>query len=298
VHRAARQLEQSIGVVLFESTSHGLRPSREAERLAHRTRLAIAEIAQARAEVAALAGEDRGHSVVGAMPLARSVIVPSAVLKFSARRPGHSVSILDGPYESLLAALRAGQADLLVGALRDSRPEDIVQEHLFDDPLALLVRAGHPLLTQTRGGRRAPSAAALARYAWIAPRRGSPLRRQYERLVRPNAATKVPAAVECNSLVAARALLAASDRVMLLSAHQAHHELATGTLLALPHPDGPVSRPIGLTLRRDWHATPAQRELLDAIREAARVASLTRSAVPRGRGTRAATRPSGARRIG
>lgn len=74
------------------------------------------------------------------------------------------------------------------------------------------------------------------------------------------------APVECNSLVAARALLLASDRVMLSSAHQVHHELATGQLAALPHPSGRVVRAIGLTTRRHWQPTGAQRELIDELR--------------------------------
>ncbi len=286
VHRAARQLELAVGATLFESTSHGVRPTREAERLARRTELAAAELAQARSELAALAGDDRGQTVIGAMPLARSVIVPKAVLEFAARRPSHAVSILDGPYESMLEALRRGRADVLVGALRDGPPDDVVQEHLFDDRLAVLVRAGHPLVVLTDGGRSAVDVQRLAAYAWIAPRHGSPLRRQYEQLSTATGALSPVAPIECNSLVAARALLLASDRVMLLSAHQAHHEIATGQLVALPHPNGPVVRPIGLTVRRDWQPTPVQAELLASIRRVARDPRQVPSAVARPPSTR------------
>src|SRR5437879_4747924 len=167
VHRAARQLERSLGTDLFEVTSFGVRPTREAARLALRTRLAFAEIAQAQAEVAAAQGTGSGSTVIGAMPLARSVLVPRAVLEFAALRPEHAISILDGPYESMLAALRRGSADVLIGALRDPIPfDDIKQEHLFDDPLAIVVGSRHPLV-----GRGAPTLAALSRFPWIAPRR-------------------------------------------------------------------------------------------------------------------------------
>jgi LysR family transcriptional regulator, regulator for genes of the gallate degradation pathway len=266
-HRALRQLELTVGTPLLEATSHGLRPTREAERLAVEVRLAAAEFAQARAEVAALAGTDRGGSVIGAMPLARSSLVPSAVLAFSARWPAHSVAILDGSYESLVQALRLGRADVLVGALRESIPRDVLQEHVFDDPLAIVMRARHPLAAGSTD--RAPKLEALRRYAWIAPRAGSPLRRHYDALIAAVGAGPKAAAIECNSLVAARAMLLASDRVMLLSAHQVQQELAAGQLALLPHPLGAATRAIGLTLRRGWVPTPAQRDLLDALRACA-----------------------------
>ena len=269
VHRAARQLEKSLGTDLFEVTSFGVRPTREAEKLALRTRLAFAEIAQAQAEVAAAQGTGSGATVIGAMPLARSVLVARAVLEFAAARPEHGISILDGPYESMLGALRRGSADVLVGALRDPIPfEDIVQEHLFDDPLAIVVGAQHSLV-----GRGAPTLAALSRYPWIAPRRDSPLRRHFDALIERLDVQRAVAPIECNSLVAARSLLLASDRVMLLSEHQIQHELATGQLVALPHPFGAVTRSIGLTVRRDWRPTEVQAQLVEGLRRHARAGS-------------------------
>ena len=269
VHRAARQLEKSLGTELFEVTSFGVRPTREADKLALRTRLAFAEVAQGQAEVAAAQGTGSGATTIGAMPLARSVLVARAVLEFAQTRPEHAISILDGPYDSMLAALRRGGADVLVGALRDPAPfEDIVQEHVFDDPLAIVVGAGHPL-----AGVAAPTLAALARFPWIAPRRDSPLRRHFDALVVRLERRPAVAPIECNSLVAARSLLIASDRVMLLSEHQIHHELETGQLVALPHPFGPVTRSIGLTVRRDWRPTEVQAQLVEGLRRHACAAS-------------------------
>jgi LysR family transcriptional regulator, regulator for genes of the gallate degradation pathway len=269
IHRAARELERHLGVPLFEKTSFGVTPTREAEKLARRARLAFAEIDQARAEVHALAGGESGRSVIGALPLARSYLLPRALLEFTQEHPQHGVAIIEGTYEHLFAGLRAGEADLLIGALRDPAPAaDVVQEHLFDDPLALIVRAQHPL-----AGRKRLGSAALRRYQWIAPRAGSPLSVHFHALI---AAAELPSPpIECASLAAARAFLLESDRIMLMSAHQIHYELEAGLLVALPHPAGKVVRPIGLTLRRDWHPTGTQQRLLEILRRSARAAAAT-----------------------
>jgi len=269
IHRSARELERVLGVPLFEKTSFGITPTRAAEELSRRVRLAFAEIEQARAEVHALSGGESGRTVIGAMPLARSYLLPAALLEFTQEHPQHGVAIIEGTYEHLLAGLRSGESEVLIGALRDPAPApDIIQEHLFDDPLAIIVRAEHPL---TR--RRRLTAASLRNFQWIAPRAGSPLRVHFNALLASTGFEMPSPPLECNSLAAARAFLLESDRIMLLSAHQIHYEMQAGLLVALPHPAGNVVRPIGLTLRRSWNPTNTQQRLLEILRRSARAAA-------------------------
>lgn len=266
LHRAARTLERTLELPLFEKTSFGVRPTRDADTFARRVRLVFAELSQARADVHALSGGTSGTTVIGAMPLARSFIIPSALIAFVRGHPDHSVSIMEGTYEHLFAALQAGEADFLIGALRPARvASDVQQEHLFDDPLSIVVRAGHPLAR-----RRQLRPTDLARYPWIAPRLTSPLRVQFDELFAAAGVAPPAYPVQCNSLIAARAFLLESDCMMLSSVHQIHYELRAGMLVALPHPQGRVVRSIGLTMRRNWQPTRAQMRLLDLIRERAR----------------------------
>jgi len=269
IHRSARTLERLLGVPLFEKTSFGITPTREAERLARRARLAFAEIEQARAEVHALSGGESGRTVIAALPLARSYLLPAALLEFAQEHPRHGVTIIEGTYEHLLSGLRSGESELMIGALRDPAPfADVLQEHLFDDPLAIIVRAEHPLVR-----RRRLTAASLRKFQWIAPRAGSPLRVHFDALLASTGLPMQSPPLECNSLAAARAFLLESDRIMLLSAHQIHYEMKAGLLVALPHPAGNVLRPIGLTLRHDWHPTSTQQRLLEILRRTARAAA-------------------------
>src|SRR6185369_755054 len=203
IHRSARELERLLGVPLFEKTSFGVTPTRAAEELARRARLAFAEIEQARAEVHALSGGESGRTVIGAMPLARSYLLPAALLEFTQEHPQHGVAIIEGTYEHLLGGLRSGESEVLIGALRDPAPaSDVIQEHLFDDPLAIIVRADHPL---TR--RRRLTAASLRNFQWIAPRAGSPLRAHFNALLASTGFEMPSPPLECNSLAAARAFL-------------------------------------------------------------------------------------------
>jgi LysR family transcriptional regulator of gallate degradation len=283
LHRPARELERMLGLPLFERTSFGVRPTREAERLARRAKLALWELQQARVEVDALSGGETGRTVIGTMPLARTYLVPMTLIGFSQEFPQHRVSIQEGPYDDLLADLRTGEVDFLVGATRETLShEDVVQEHLFDDPLAIIVRADHPLVHKKR-----LTMSLLAKFPWVAPRRSAPLRTHFEELF-DGAGIPVPqSAIECSSLVAARSLLLESDRIMLLSEHQAHYELACGMLKALPHPAGRVIRHIAITTRRDWQPTTAQQRLLQLLHAQAEKVqrALVESSRPRARST-------------
>jgi DNA-binding transcriptional LysR family regulator len=194
--------------------------------------------------------------------------VPSTILDFTNEHPEHGVSILEGSYDYLVAGLQKGEVDFLVGALRDPlMHEHVVQEHLFFDPLAIIMRAGHPLARR----KRVPIAA-LARYPWVAPRPSSPLRKHFNELFSAAGLPAPARTIDCNSLAAARALLLESDRLMLLSAHQIHYELEAGLLRAMPHPNGTITRSIGLTIRQDWRPTPTQARLIELLREHAKAA--------------------------
>jgi LysR family transcriptional regulator, regulator for genes of the gallate degradation pathway len=262
MHRTAREIESGLGISLLQRTAEGMQPTREALRLARRTRLAFREIDQARADLDALRGRESGATVIGAMPLARAYLLPKALIEFTNERPEHAVSILEGSYENLVSGLQSGEIDFLIGALREPPlHENITQEHLFDDPLAIIMRAGHPTAK-----RKKLSFKALTQFPWIAPRAGSPLRAHFNDMFK-KAGVPVPRyLIDCNSMMAARALLLESDRLMLLSNHQIHYELQAGLLIAVPHPHGRVVRSIGLTVRADWRPTRSQARLLELLR--------------------------------
>jgi DNA-binding transcriptional LysR family regulator len=259
VHRAITQLEQEAGRALFERTAYGIIATRPARALARAARLAFAELDQAEADVAETLGREVGRIVVGAMPLSRSSVLPAVIAGFRALRPRLPILVRDGPYDDLLAGLRRGEIDLLIGALREPAPiGDVEQRPLFHDELVLVAGRDHPLAAES-----AITAADLARYPWVVARRGTPARLHFDRLF---AGGPAPASfVESGSVVLMRELLALSDHLGCISRLQAQAEADRGNLAILPFPMGGTARPIGLTLRARWLPTRAQRQFLDLL---------------------------------
>ena len=264
VHRAARDLERLAGAPLFRRTPEGVGLTRAGAELARCARLAYAELASAFEEIAAHQGVGSARVVVGTLPLARSQVLPAAIDAFTRRLSEAQVSVVDGPYDTLLHALRHGEVDLMIGALRDPAPaDDVVEETLFHDTLALFARAAHPLV-----GAAAIRAADFVRYPWIAPRGGTLTRRHFDSLFTAEGLDPPTRLIEASSLVLTRELLLCADRLTLISPQQLRDEEATGQVRRLPFDLAHTARPIGLTTRRNWRPTAAQAALVDELRAA------------------------------
>jgi LysR family transcriptional regulator, regulator for genes of the gallate degradation pathway len=264
VHRAITQLEQEAARPLFERTSYGMVATRPAQTLAQAARLAFAELDQAEADLAEVAGREAGGITVGAMPLSRSHVLPRAIARFRRRRLTLPLRVLEGPYDDLLAGLRRGEIDFLIGALRDPAPiGDVVQEELFPDDLALVARHHHPLFS---GGPI--TLERLAGYPWVVAPAGTPTRQHFEALFAP-LGRGPDSIVDSGSMILMRELLQQSDHLGCISRRQVTPELAHGTLALLPFAMAGTARPIGLTLRADWMPTRAQQDFLRELRAVA-----------------------------
>jgi DNA-binding transcriptional LysR family regulator len=263
VQRAARELETVCQQQFFRRRPQGIEATWEARNMARHANLAFAEIHQGCQELLEMRGTMRGTLTVGSLPLAMTRLVPGAVNRLLEEFPETRVRIVDGPYEEQLQALLQGQLDVIVGALRNPAPSaEIVQESLFEDPLSIVVRPGHHLLSQP-----AASALELSELDWIAPRRNTPAREVFASFFIHEGLAPPEHVIECSSLVATRGLLLESDRAALLPARQVELELAAGQLAVMPRPLAGSSRAIGLALRRGWRPTSVQTRFLQLLRE-------------------------------
>jgi len=262
VYRAAKDLEAQIGVAFLGRSARGVEPREPARILARYAELAFSEIRQGFEEVSELRGNMMSRISVGCLPLARAELLPKAVSQLLKTYRDAMVSILDGPYSEQLHALRYGQIDWIIGALRSPAPTtDIVQEPLFEEPLSIVVRTGHPLL-----GKRLPDPAALAKLEWIAPKEHTPTRDLFTAFFARDGVATPKRIIECSSLVATRGLLQHSDRAALLSPVQIRGDISTNQLALLGNPLPGTNRSIGMTVRVDWEPTIVQAEFTKIIR--------------------------------
>ncbi|MET3753489.1 DNA-binding transcriptional LysR family regulator [Rhizobium binae] len=121
VHRAVTQIEEEAARPCLSGLPMVSSPPAPPARWL-RQRLAFAELAQAEGDLAETLSEEAGSIVVGATPLSRSFVFPRAIAEFRKLRPNTPIHIVEGTYTDLLAGLRRGEIDFLIGALRDPAP--------------------------------------------------------------------------------------------------------------------------------------------------------------------------------
>ena len=261
LHRAVADLSVALGQRLFDRRGRSLILTPAGARRARGFGLAAAELRAGMSEVSAWLGQGGGRIVIGAMPLSRASWLPEAIVRFCAKRPDIDIAVLEGSYAELAAPLRDGEIDVLLGALRDELPPDLDQEVVFEDRPLLVMRAGHPILSQ-------PDVAhAMLDYPWLLPDRSTPLRRYWEAMVEALDQPIPHVAIECGSVMMIRQLLLAGDGLTLLSPDQVSVELGAGILATLP-PPSTVRRTIGIITRTGWRPTRAQAALLEKLRKA------------------------------
>ncbi|HEY0199802.1 MAG TPA: LysR family transcriptional regulator [Rhodanobacter sp.] len=267
VHRAVRELQEFLGLALLVRVGRAVRPTDVASRFVRFARLMFSELRAGMDEIGALGeGGDGGRIILGTLPMARAMFLPELLSRFTAAHPAASVEVVEAPYVELLATLRHGDIDLLIGAQRDPSPaNDVVQEGLFDDEPVIVGRSAHPLR-----GKRQLALADLLRFPWVIPSRGVPMRANWERMFRDQGAEPPRLRIECGSVLIMRGLMLKGDWLTLMSRDQFLFERQVDELAEIGAPGRVLRRRIALTRRSDWRPTPLQADFVGLARVLAR----------------------------
>jgi DNA-binding transcriptional LysR family regulator len=262
VARAIRDIEALVGVELFDRRSGHMVPTVTGICLLHHAKRILHELRYVREDMVAWSGIIHGHLAIGSTPLARSFLVPEALSRVAKAHPNLTFSIVEGPYGTLLDALQCGDLDVIVGALREPAPAKNVQEEtLYQTPLSMIVRRGHPL-----SGMASISMEELSKASWVVPPKGTPTRGHFEHFFQKSGFLIPKLIVECSSSVATRELLLRNDWIAIVTRQQIHFEEQFGVFEILPVELQATARPIGVTARADTSLSPAATAFVGCLR--------------------------------
>ncbi len=139
------QMEEALGVRLFERDRRGVLPTAAGEALLTHARRVLTEADDVVEEARRLGDPLAGTLRIGVIPTIAPYLLPDIAPGLRERFPKLTLLWIEARTDALLADLRAGRMDAGLLA-RVARMDDLESEILFDDPFVLAGPASHPLL--------------------------------------------------------------------------------------------------------------------------------------------------------
>lgn len=169
-----RQLEDELGVQLFERGSHSLTLTEAGERM-----LPLVTRTLYDADTCVALVHDLDNMLTGTLNIgvtySFSPILTETLMEFMRRYPDVKLNIFYKPMAELMDMLKGREVDFVLAFRPTERIPDIESHVLFDNHLAAIVRSTHPLAKLER-----LTLAELARYDLALPTRGLQARNAFD----------------------------------------------------------------------------------------------------------------------
>jgi DNA-binding transcriptional LysR family regulator len=240
------EIEAIFGTVLFERSKRGVTLTESGEALVARAQFMLNDLERTQDEIAAIDSGTIGRLRIGALPVVESTILPQSLLALRKQAPTLRIQIEEGTRSSLLASLRRGELECVIGRLDVGSAEaELTCETLLRLPVLVITSTRHPLARQKR-----VTLADLGKYPWVLPRIGAPIRTVVDSLfVSAGLAAPVPL-IESTSIRLNYELVRTSDMIGVMSEAAATAYAAQRRLAILPVDLGDRLPHVGVMMRQ------------------------------------------------
>ncbi|MGV2291684.1 pca operon transcription factor PcaQ [Trinickia sp. YCB016] len=290
VSKTVAELEEILGVKLFERGRHGAAITREGQLFVPHASACVSALRQGVDLLTREGGGAPASLEIGMLPTIAPALVPPMLARFAKDWPQVVVRLVTSSNAELLERLKAGTIEFAIGRLAD--PEKMIGlnfEQLFNEPLAVVVRAGHPLAASAALPAALP-AALSEQFPVVLPPFGTLIRQSAESLLTMSGAAPLASFVEVLSVSVGRALALENDALWFVPLSAVERDLDGGALVRLPLPYAGTEEPVGLIRRTDSEPTPVARTLIEAVRELARQRMAAQGSTPSAKPKRRAKR--------
>lgn len=260
--KSIKELEDSLGIQLFERSSRGVTPTAFGEVLIKHAKLILTQLRHASEDLQSLNEGLSGRVHVGTLLAASPTLLPRSIAILRERRPGIAVTVTEGTIDRLMPELRTGDIDIVLGRLPEYRErEGLQQEVLFLDSIAIVVREGHALIHKP-----GLTLADLVAQTWVMPPPQTSLRRQLEFAFRKEGLEPPIDVIESVSILTNHSLLLNTDMVAAMPRQVARVQPGLATL---PVEIEAASSRIGATTRANANLSAAAAYFMSVLREVA-----------------------------
>jgi DNA-binding transcriptional LysR family regulator len=254
------ELEQTLGVTLFDRTSRSVRPTDVGLSFMHGATRILDDVDRLVQDTTSLVQARRGRVIVSCVSSIAGRVMPRAIQQCAERYPALEVIVKDDVATQVLASVRDGESDFALTVKPARTGDDMLFEPCMEDPFYLVCTRDHPLAAkptvtwkELEGENLIELSTTSGMYRIV---RDELMRRR----------VNVRNAVPVSHLSTVHGMLEAGFGISVLPS------------LALPVPSHPtltarplsrprLSRTLGIYRRSDRSLSPAAQGLLDVIHE-------------------------------
>jgi DNA-binding transcriptional LysR family regulator len=208
-----KELEEDVGLPLFERHARGLRPTPYGEALIEHARRIEARLDIARDDMQALRAGGSGLVSIGTSGVSAADTVPLAVARLLEHMPRAQIRLVEATMNVLMPQLARGELDIVVGRAGQQYDDPQLQtKPLYTEPINFVARPDHPL-TETAN----PGWDDVLSYPWIVWPQGTPVRNALETALAAAGRVLPDHCVESNSSILNLTLLNNTDLVGVAS---------------------------------------------------------------------------------
>lgn len=243
ISKTLKELEDILGAVLLERSRSGVSLTPEGEVFLQFAEQSTAALRHGLLSIRASAGA-AAQLQVGALPSVVATLMPQAALAFNAGNPDTLLEIHEGPHHDLIARLRSGGLDLVVGRLgRPETMDGLGFELLFSEKVVIVAHPDSP-------ARDVRELGGLEPFRVLYPPKDSAIRSFVARLLISRGVPVFSNRIETASAAFGQALVG-RDRhtVWIISRGVVAPELEAGRLIALDIDTGPTAGAVGIMSR-------------------------------------------------
>ncbi len=256
VSKRVRQLEDDLGVRLFDRIGRRVRLTEAGRALLPRARRLLNDAAEIRRLLADLSGEVRGRLVMGTSHHIGLHRLPEPLKRFTRAHPEVELDIRFMDSEAACHAVEVGDLELAIVTLPPEPLPRLQSRLIWDDPLIFMVSREHPL-----AGRHQVSLEELLKHKAVLPGSNTYTREILERAVHA-AGLRLRTGMETNYLETLRMLTEANLGWSLLPATQLTPQLAALNVAGMR-----LSRRLGAVTHEGRSLSNAARAMIAACVE-------------------------------
>lgn len=262
--RSIKELEQELGVVLFQRNKFGMTLTPVGDIFVRRAKGMLVEFQRTLDEIEQVKGKDFGVINVAFSAAGHLALLPKMIAPFRRRFPNIRLKVVEGTFPVLETDIRDGIIDLYYGAVSKGASDPaLVVDLLFDNGRIIVARPDHPL-------RNATTLAELVGASWLT----APVAIDSDSEVNSVFETAgLPAphiAMQASTSMSLLTIITASDLLATLPQQWIDFIDATHLIERIPIRDVPNAPRICAVRRANFPLTPATEYLNDlALRAAA-----------------------------